>query len=551
MVVAALLLAFAIQNLVEMRRESSTYDEIAKLTAGYTYLLKGDFRLNPLHPPFLKILSALPLLALHPKINFNDPSWQTADQWGFSSNFIYSNNADQLLFWGRLPVVLLALLLGFFVFRWAQRLYGSLAGVFALALYSFSPNIIAHSHFITQDAGVAALLTISLYFLWSYSQSGAKKLLFWSALFMGLAVASKYMAFAMLPCYLFLLWLVNRNDVGVMEPAARGSKKSVTAEGKNKLKGGKEGKISQTLRTAKEDAKPSTFFLDAKILSSVLLVIFGMIGLLGMLAFFHVLELHTVWKGLALVKDLRRPQFPFYWHGGFIIGGAWYSFLAMFLVKTTAGLLILIVIRLLMLMKNWRSEWGGALFLAMPALLYGVALSVFANPMSIRYLLPAYPLLMIFASGAVRTFARQRVAFWAMWLLLGWHVTSSLAAFPYPLSYFNEFVGGPSHGTDWLDESNVDWGQGLKELKTVLDEQHISSVTLMSFSPYDNPQYYGIQCTVPPRTDWFKILSRPNPGFYAISAHLLARAKGLGIDWQIRFPIVANAGNSMFVFQVP
>ncbi|MFI5176877.1 MAG: hypothetical protein ACHQKY_18625, partial [Terriglobia bacterium] len=60
-VVAALLLIFAAQNFVEMRKESCTSDELIKLTAGYTYWLKHDFRLNSLHPPLLKMVSALPL----------------------------------------------------------------------------------------------------------------------------------------------------------------------------------------------------------------------------------------------------------------------------------------------------------------------------------------------------------------------------------------------------------------------------------------------------------------------------------------------------------
>lgn len=140
---AALLLAsFACQNLVEMKRESCTMDETVHLPAGYTYLLKRDFRLNPEHPPLLKILCALPLLVLSPKIDFNDVRWisasDTAGQYEFGSKFLYSNDADRLLYWGRLTILLLAVLLGLIAFLWARRLYGNGAGLFALGLYAFS-----------------------------------------------------------------------------------------------------------------------------------------------------------------------------------------------------------------------------------------------------------------------------------------------------------------------------------------------------------------------------------------------------------------------------
>ena len=41
-----------------------TSDETFQLFAGYSYLKWGDYRINPEHPPFAKLLAALPLLAL-------------------------------------------------------------------------------------------------------------------------------------------------------------------------------------------------------------------------------------------------------------------------------------------------------------------------------------------------------------------------------------------------------------------------------------------------------------------------------------------------------
>ena len=44
---------------ISLRLESATFDETAHLPAGYTYLDRFDFRLNPEHPPLFKAWAAL------------------------------------------------------------------------------------------------------------------------------------------------------------------------------------------------------------------------------------------------------------------------------------------------------------------------------------------------------------------------------------------------------------------------------------------------------------------------------------------------------------
>ena len=44
------------------RRESATFDEIAHIGAGVSYLQKQDMRMNEEHPPLAKVLAAVPLV---------------------------------------------------------------------------------------------------------------------------------------------------------------------------------------------------------------------------------------------------------------------------------------------------------------------------------------------------------------------------------------------------------------------------------------------------------------------------------------------------------
>ena len=81
--VAALLLVMWVQLTLSVHGESISWDEGDHLFAGYMSVKTGDLGLNPEHPPLVKMVAALPLLAMHdlrvpPLQNRNfkwKPSW--------------------------------------------------------------------------------------------------------------------------------------------------------------------------------------------------------------------------------------------------------------------------------------------------------------------------------------------------------------------------------------------------------------------------------------------------------------------------------------------
>ncbi|HEX9003230.1 MAG TPA: hypothetical protein VGB07_25205, partial [Blastocatellia bacterium] len=109
-------------SLTSVRRKSATFDEGSHLPAGFSYLAYRDFRMNMEHPPLIKLLAGLPLRALSAKADSSHASWKTGDQFYFGEEFLYSwNDADRLLFWGRVPIVLLSVLFGVVVFFCARE----------------------------------------------------------------------------------------------------------------------------------------------------------------------------------------------------------------------------------------------------------------------------------------------------------------------------------------------------------------------------------------------------------------------------------------------
>src|SRR3989338_8716255 len=102
---------------LSMQNFSPVSDEITHLPSGYSYLKTGEIKLNPQHPPLIKILAAVPLLFLDLKFDATDPSLvgSKTNEWQFGRNFLSSNGVDRVIFWGRISMVLLSVLLGFYV----------------------------------------------------------------------------------------------------------------------------------------------------------------------------------------------------------------------------------------------------------------------------------------------------------------------------------------------------------------------------------------------------------------------------------------------------
>ena len=93
----------------------------------------------------------------------------------------------------------------------------------------------------------------------------------------------------------------------------------------------------------------------------------------------------------------------------------------------------------------------------------GVALTAGTN-MGIRHVLPIYPFLILAAAAGAWALARRHQA-WAIVVaaLLAFHLASSLHTLPDYLAYSNELFGGKSQTYRYLSDSNVDWGQGMRE----------------------------------------------------------------------------------------
>ena len=226
-IVIALLTLFLILAYTSLRNNSATFDEPNFITAGYSYWTAEDFRLNAEHPPVAKLLAGFPLQFITPKpvlntmspywINGVDPQYMFIHQWDLSQDFLYkgANDAEKIIFYARFPFLLIGILLGLYVYRWAKELYGQYAGIFALFLYALCPNMLAYTQLVITDFVFTAFFFITIYYFWKWRKEKKTKDVLFSGVFFGLALASKFSAVYMIPIIGVLItaeWLLKYKD---------------------------------------------------------------------------------------------------------------------------------------------------------------------------------------------------------------------------------------------------------------------------------------------------------------------------------------------------
>jgi len=208
---------------------------------------------------------------------------------------------------------------------------------------------------------------------------------------------------------------------------------------------------------------------------------------------------------VAIISQQGRPAYLF---GKLYPNGRWFYFPAAFVIKSTLGFLLL-----LLLAVAAKGIWQGktlreTLFIALPAAIFFAAAINSKLDIGLRHILPVYPFLIVLAAAAAWSLARQSKR-WAcvVAFLLMFHVGSSLRAYPNYLPYSNELFGGPLNTRKVLADSNVGWAGGMKATEKYIEQHHVSQC----WFAYDGPAipaYYHIGCAPLP-TLFSGLLRRP------------------------------------------
>jgi 4-amino-4-deoxy-L-arabinose transferase-like glycosyltransferase len=97
------------------------------------------------------------------------------------------------------------------VYKTASIFYGGRAGLFALFIFCFTPEIIAHSSLATTDMTFTCFFLLAIFSFWHFSKNPAPKNVLLASLCLGLAQLTKYTALLLYPAF-FLLVIIECAD---------------------------------------------------------------------------------------------------------------------------------------------------------------------------------------------------------------------------------------------------------------------------------------------------------------------------------------------------
>ncbi len=571
-------------------QESATMDELAHIPAGYSYVKYLDYRLNPEHPPLVKALAALPLLFQNLHFPLDKSSWQTDinGQWVAGTQFLYEsgNDADKIIQWSRLGPMLLTLILIIFIYLWSKELLGRWWALLPAFLFSLSPTVLAHGHYVTTDIGAILGIFSALYFFVKFLNGPSNKYLIFAGISFGIAQLLKFSSVLIIPFFIFLIIIFYiRQTVIDKKFFARAlqyvknifiifligyvvvyavyfiftlnypieRQKSDTEFTLTSFAG---GPAPSGLRLAEGSLHPAEGgkicdlnYNKIRCLADINILMSGK-RLTQPLAEYML--------GVLMVIQRSSGGNTGYFLGEVSSSGWWYYFPILFILKEPIPSLILILIAFLFSLwtiykklqtTNYPAlgrdpaNGGGKLqtnlndYLALHFAEFSMLSFVIfywlysiKSPLNIgvRHILPTMPFIYILAASAIKKFQSFKVSKFLLAALLLWFALETLFAAPYYLSYFNQFSGGIKNGFKNAVDSNYDWGQDLKRLKKFVDNppagEKIDKIAIDYFGG-GNPKYY-----LGDKVEYWQS-SRDNPIYenikwLAISVNTLQNATG-------------------------
>ena len=587
--------------------DSATMDELAHIPSGYSYVAYQDYRLNPEHPPLMKDLAGLPLLFLNLEFPLHHSAWtdEVNGQWTLGREFLYNsgNDADQIIFWARLPMILLTLLFGLLLFLWAKRSYGDKVAILALFFFVFSPTIIAHGRYVTTDIAAAFGFFIGLTTFIKYLEARGRKNMLLAGLALGIALLLKFSLVLLIPIYalLALLWVVLSHVDHLKDGAPKLEivKHLLWQEFKIVVNLMTIGLIAlmlvwmvylvniwnypETRQLADLDYNLATFgdrvFVDAA-------------RFLSANPFLRPLGQYL--HGLLMVIQRAAGGNTAYFFGEVTNTGWWLYFPVAYLLKEPLGFHILTLIALIFaIYRIWSThdksttaalEWMRDNFILTASIVF-VAIywwQSVKSPLNIgvRHIIPTFPFVYLLVSREIIKWTQtysfadpQNIREWLvtlyekyikaapkyifLTLILLWMATSALFTFPNYISYYNDLIGGPENGYKYIVDSNYDWGQDLKRLSKFVEANSIDKIRLDYFGG-GSPEYYlGGKYE-----QWWSAKDFPaSGGWYAVSSNNLMGGQGKPVrgykikpedsySWLRGIEPVARAGYSIFIYKL-
>jgi len=575
--VAALLVLHAAMVVPGIFRNSVTFDENFHLPAGALYLARGYTHVSIGQPPLARALYALPIMPMRPELPPDSILVINAER-AAGKSFLERNAArfETLYVTARFVGLLMSWATGLLIFAFARGLYGPAAGLVALGAWVACPEAVAQAGLVGMDMPTALVfLAVTMAFR-SLTRNGRARDVAIFTLAVGAALLTRYSVLQLIPVLLLLTAWAWRARV-MTRPAWLLGALAIAAVGGIVLLGlGYLGQI--TMLPMGERALHSQ----------------SLERLAGLLPWLRLPLPDAYIAGFDYLGSLTEAVKPIYVLGSPRAESVWWYFPFAAAIKWPLGLLGLLVLRVVHALRRRGTARSGVRLSWDEACVLLPGLTVIAVAMTsdlaygLRYLLPAMPFLCVWVGGLVAQPgeaaaaaaaegqaaprgpagrgakrgggkpARRAPSAWALATiaLVAAETLECAAATPWQLAHFNVFAGG--RGDRLVNDSSVDWGQGLIALRDEMRRRGIERVSLTYHGTTD-PALYGIDY-IPftggapdSSTPWIAVSSYY---FVGLSQRMVTRAgdtEFLSVDFRPMWNLepVARPGNCMYLFRLP
>jgi len=499
--VIALLAIQAVQIVIVLHRESLTWDEGAHMYAGYRMWKNGDYGLNPEHPPLVKLLATLPVLGGNlwvpplKGIFFKGEAYLGGRDWLEHND----GGSQRLVFRMRLAAAALAIALSLVIFFAAGEWFGTTAALVALTLAVFDPNILAHSGLVTTDVGAALFFLAAIYAFYRYVKRPTLLRLLIAGLVAGLLLAAKHSGILIVPILLLLIgWeIAFAPREGRPKLALRLARSFAAIVAMGVL-------VLWSFYGFRYAARPAGLQLIPSLSNySESLTPFQKGGIWWM-ARLHLLP-ESYLFGMVDIRVFGKG-FSTYILGNWYPHGVLWYFPAVLTMKTTLGLLALLGLAVFAIVTGKLGKWQDQdrirplAYLLLAGALYLVVAMINGLNIGVRHILPLYPLAVILAGAGMAALAtHSRRWMWVCVAPIAAHIVSALSVFPNSLAYANEAWGGAWNSHRILNDSNVDWGRQLYQVKE-WEDRHPGEDCWFAYTvrPFIHPETYGVHCHILP-----------------------------------------------------
>jgi 4-amino-4-deoxy-L-arabinose transferase-like glycosyltransferase len=518
---AILLALFAAQSLWFIGTQSLTYDEPGHIIAGLEAWQHGRFEMWTDHPPLGRFWLTLPLAGAKVKI----------EQQPLPRGYVVTamQPGPEWLAWHTRPMnTLLGVALGITLWFATRRLFSVGAANVALALFAFTPSIIANFSVTTTD-GIGALfvfLTANQVVLWRRNPTRGQTALLGLVLG-GLLLAKLYTPPEALLALVLMLVIAHKDKMpSAWKPAlvalliAAATWWAGYLFHVSHLKVG-DGQVVATFphRETKTWATKSQAKLNVLVPAG---------------------EYVEGLREVAFSNHHGRPTW--FLSQLYPKGAPWLFYPVTILLKWPMVLLVLFFVSLA---KGVRKTCRAPIDL-MLVCSFGLVFLAFALQSRFaigeRHILPLYPFAMLIAGGLWEHARQNRLGVVTVILALCLNAADALRSAPDYLTYFNIGVK-PQNAWQLLTDSNLDWGQGLIALRKY-ELQHPGETLHLAYFGSVEPRLYGIKAE--PMSPKVPAIGEVVAGASCLSGQMLMEPDSY--RWLWKYPPEGMIDRSMLVF---